>query len=111
MKDATSNPLQRREKVMKRDEILKILEGARKGARQKYKAEIKGIFGSYARGEESAGSDLDVLVEFLEGADLFDFVGVGIFLEEMLGLSVDIVPLRSIREEIKPYISKEAVYL
>jgi len=52
---------------MTKDEILKILERARNEARDKYRAEIKGFFGSYARGEENAESDLDVLVEFREG--------------------------------------------
>lgn len=42
---------------MTKDEILKILERARNEARDKYRAEIKGFFGSYARGE-NAESDL-----------------------------------------------------
>lgn len=40
--------------------------------KEKFKAEIVGIFGSYARGEEKEGSDIDVLVRFGEGASLFD---------------------------------------
>ncbi len=96
---------------MKRDDIVRTLVELKEEARQKYRSEIKGFFGSYARGEEREGSDLDVLVEFQEGADLFDFVGVGLFLEEQLGIGVDIVSLGSIREEIKPNVSKEAIYL
>lgn len=96
---------------MKRDDIVRGLVEAKEEARHKYRTEIKGFFGSYARGEEREGSDLDVLVEFREGADLFDFVGVGLFLEEKLGIGVDIVPLGSIRGEIKPGVAKEAVYL
>ncbi|MEA3221871.1 MAG: nucleotidyltransferase family protein [Thermodesulfobacteriota bacterium] len=89
---------------MKKDEILKILEGVKKDVRQRYKAEIKGIFGSYARGEEKEGSDIDVLVSFLEDATLFDLVRLGDFLEERLHCRVDIVSQRSIRKEIEPYI-------
>jgi len=80
-------------------------------ARQKYKAEIKGIFGSYARGDQTGESDIDVLVEFQHDADLFDFVGLSQLLEEHLSCKVDVVPLSSLREEIKPYVLKEVVYL
>jgi predicted nucleotidyltransferase len=47
--------------------------------RQMFKAEVIGIFGSYARGEEKAGSDVDVLVNFDDGATLFDLVGLGAY--------------------------------
>ena len=96
---------------MKKDEILEILEAVRGEVKQRYKAEIRGIFGSYARGDDREQSDIDVLVDFQEGADLFDFVGVCLFLEEKLRCNVDIVPQSSLREEIKPYVLQETIYL
>ena len=95
---------------MRKDKILKILEGVKKEAKDKYKAEIKGIFGSYARGDESEGSDIDVLVEFLKDASLFDLVRLGDFLEERLHCKVDIVSQKAIKEEIKPYIYNDLVH-
>ena len=59
---------------MLREEIIKILQKAKEEIRIKYKAEIKGVFGSYARGETKQESDVDILVNFLERATLFDFV-------------------------------------
>ena len=96
---------------MAKEEIIQTLTSIKEEARQKYKAEIKGIFGSYARGEENQDSDLDVLVEFLEKATLFDLVGLGDFLEEKLNCKVDIVSRRTIREEIKPNIYNDLVQL
>ena len=96
---------------MKKDEILEVLEGVKEEIKHKYKAEIKGIFGSYARGDEKENSDIDVLVDFEESADLFDLVGLGLFLEERLHCKVDVVPQNSLREEIKPHVLKEIVYL
>ena len=96
---------------MKKDEIVEILGSVREKVKQEYKAEIKGIFGSYARGDESEGSDIDVLVDFEEGASLFDLVGLGFFLEEKLHCKVDVVPQRSLREEIKPYVLKDMIHL
>lgn len=96
---------------MKKEDIIKILKDVNNEAKQKYKTEIKGIFGSFARGEEVTGSDLDVLVECEEGADLFHFVGLALYLEEQLNLPVDVVPVDTIREEIKEHILQEAIYL
>lgn len=97
---------------MKKEEIIKILREANKEIKRRYRAEIKGIFGSYVRGEEKTGSDIDVLVEFEPEADLIDFVGLSIFLEEKLGIhKVDVVPCDTIREEIRENVLKEAIYL
>ena len=95
----------------KAKEIIRILESLRDATGEEYKAEIVGIFGSYVRGEQKEGSDLDVLVRFFEGATLFSLTGLANFLEEKLTLRVDIVPIDTIREEIKENVLKEAVYL
>ena len=79
--------------------------------RRRYKAEIKGIFGSYARGDFHADSDLDLLVDFDEGADLSDLVGLQQFLEEKLGCKVDLVSRRSLREELRTSVLDEMINL
>ena len=96
---------------MKKEEIIKILKTIREEIRKNYKAEIKGIFGSYAMGRQKENSDLDILVTFFEGASLFNLVALGDFLEKKLNLKVDIVPLDTIREEIKDEILKNTIYL
>jgi predicted nucleotidyltransferase len=96
---------------MVEQEIIEVLKELKDEIRRKYKAEIKGIFGSYVRGEEKEKSDVDILVVFFEGATLFDFVGLADYVERKLNLKVDIVPVDTIREEIKENILKEAVYL
>ena len=63
------------------------------------------------RGEENDKSDIDVLVEFEKEANLLHLVGLSLFLEEKLHIPVDIVPYDSVREEIRDYILKEAIYL
>ncbi|MCD6171774.1 MAG: nucleotidyltransferase family protein [Thermoplasmata archaeon] len=95
--------------MMNLEEIKKIIEDAKEVIRRRYKAEVIGIFGSFARGEEGKESDIDILVEFKEGATLFDLSGLGIFLEEKLGRKVDIVSTRSIRKEIKENIMRDLV--
>lgn len=75
----------------------------------KYKARVKGVFGSYVRGEERQDSDLDVLVEFQEGANLLDLVGISNYLEDKLKIRVDVVPVDTLRREIKDQVLEEAV--
>jgi predicted nucleotidyltransferase len=94
---------------MNKTKILKILTDLKGEIRQKYKAQIKGIFGSYARGEQKETSDIDILVDFEEDADLFDFTGLALFLEEKLKIHVDIIPEKSLRKEIKRSVLKEVI--
>ena len=67
--------------------------------RQRYKAEITGIFGSYTRSDFHTDSDLDLLVDFDDSADLTDFIGLQQFLEDRLACKIDVVSRRSHREE------------
>ena len=90
-------------------EIVEIIGQLNPLLEAKYKARVKGIFGSYVRGEETRKSDLDVLVEFQKEANLLDLVGLSNYLEEKLHLSVDVVPVDTIRPEIKEQVFKEAV--
>ena len=91
--------------------FIHTLRGLAEKTKRRYKAEVVGIFGSYVRGEQTGSSDLDVLVRFYPGATLFDLVGLADYLEETLGVKVDVVPVDTIREEIKAQILSEAVYL
>ncbi len=94
---------------MNKIKILKILADLKGDIRQKYKAQVKGIFGSYAREEQKETSDIDILVDFEEEADLFDFTGLALFLEEKLNLHADIVPEKSLRKEIPRLVLKEVI--
>ena len=93
------------------ENVIEILRTVTGDSLHKYKAQIKGIFGSFARGEESESSDIDVLVDFKEDADLFDLVGLSLFLEEKLKRPVDIVPTDTIKGDIRNIILKEAIYI
>ncbi|MBF0556528.1 MAG: nucleotidyltransferase family protein [Nitrospirae bacterium] len=91
------------------DNILRRLRNLKPNVKQMYKAEIKGIFGSYVRGEQTMGSDLGVLVEYDDGANLLDHVGLSLYLEEQLGFPVDVVPESALREEIREDVLKGKV--
>ncbi len=77
----------------------------------RYKAELLGVFGSYARGEQQEGSDLDILVRFDYGATLFDMVGLEFFLQDALGIKPDIVSEKSIKPRIRSSVLSDIIEL
>ena len=89
--------------------ILKTLEDTKEIIYKKYKVKKLGVFGSYIKGKQQNLSDIDILVDFSEGADLIDFIGLALFLEDKLGCKVDLVPERALRDELKDSIHREAV--
>ncbi len=90
-------------------EIIETIKDLKEEIEKRYKAEIIGVFGSFARGEQKETSDVDILVDFHKDATLIDFTGLSIFLEEKLGIRVDIVPKNSVREELRERINQEVV--
>jgi predicted nucleotidyltransferase len=69
------------------------------------------VFGSVARGEANENSDVDLLVNFLPGASLFDLIDLKEDAEQLLGTSVDIVSEGGISPFLEQRILSEAVDL
>ncbi|WOX56591.1 MULTISPECIES: nucleotidyltransferase family protein [unclassified Methanoculleus] len=90
-----------------RNEVLDILRSLKGELKERYHVERIALFGSYAREEQGEDSDIDVLVEFGSGADLFDFVGLSQYLEEKLGSGVDVVPEAALRPEIRGQVTRD----
>lgn len=91
--------------------ILEILKKHEHTIKQKYGVKKIGVFGSFARGEEKEGSDVDILIEFDDGYETFDnFMELKYFLEDLFGRNVDLVTLEALRLELKGDILKEVSY-
>lgn len=69
------------------------------------------IFGSYVRGVQNEESDLDILVEFSGPVSLLHIVSLENHLTDILDVQVDVIPRKSIREELRSTILREAVPL
>jgi len=94
---------------MTTEEILAVLRTVKPEVAVRFKAREMGLFGSVARGGQADSSDVDILVDFAEGADLFDLVGLALYLEERLNRKVDVVPRRSLRPELRDMVLRELV--
>lgn len=93
------------------DEIKDIIRQQHGVLRDQYGIAVVAIFGSYVRDEQKTESDVDLLVEVLRPVSLLELAGAEIYLSEIFGAKVDLVPKRSIREELKEAILEEAVAL
>lgn len=91
-------------------DILNKLQGKKSEVEQRFHVQRMGVFGSYSRGEQRAGSDIDILVDFYDGADLFDLAGLKNFLEEIFQARVDVIPSRALREELKSAVLADVTY-
>ncbi|MGL4502100.1 MAG: nucleotidyltransferase family protein [Planktothrix sp.] len=87
----------------KREEILALAA--------KYGASNIRVFGSVARGEADADSDVDFLVEMQPGRSLLDMGGLLMELQELLGCRVDIMTEKGLRRRIRQQVLVEAIPL
>ena len=93
---------------MTQDDLVRALQGLRRRLREEFHVAALYVFGSVARGEAVAGSDVDLLVEF-EGPPTFArFMDLKFLLEDTLGVRVDLVTRGALRDRMKLRIESEA---
>ena len=77
---------------------------------QQYPVKRAALFGSYAREDYSDASDVDVIVDFIEGVSLFEnFYDLYDALEERLGRKIDMLSYRSVQRDMMPVIRKNVL--
>lgn len=99
--------------MSRKEEILSILKAHKEALKAGYGVEKMGLFGSLSRGEESEESDVDILFEIGPEAkmSLFSYLKLTAFLEERLHRKVDLVRESALKNELKPYVFKDLVYV
>jgi predicted nucleotidyltransferase len=90
------------------DDVLRILSEHGQDLRARGISQIS-IFGSFARREAHATSDVDILVEFAHPVGLFDFIRLKHFLQDILGRDVDLATPDALKERHRKRILEEAV--
>ena len=96
---------------MKKDKIIMIVAEHKEELKNRFGVEKIGLFGSYARDEETKNSDIDFVVE-LSKPDLFLLVAVKNFLSEILDAEVDIVRYRErMNNLLRKRIQSDAIYV
>ncbi|MGC8872801.1 MAG: nucleotidyltransferase family protein [Caldimicrobium sp.] len=93
------------------EEIKEKLKELKPYLKEKYKVKEIGIFGSYLKGKQKKGSDLDILIDFYEVPDLWTFIEIQDFLSKKLKVKVDLVMKSSLKPFIGRIILQEVEYL
>ena len=94
---------------MKPSAALEAHRDAIRALVHKYPAANPRVFGSVLRGGDKEGSDLDLVIDALPGATLFDLGGLQMELEELLGVKVDLLTSGGIAKRLRDRILAEAV--
>ncbi len=84
------------------DDIVRELRRLRPGLSRRYPIRGIGVFGSYVHGDQTASSDLDVLVDMGRAIGMLDFVGLQQDLSDALDVKVDL----AMKDAPKPRIGK-----
>ncbi len=96
--------------IFNKEEILSILKNLKSEIKTKYRAKNLGLFGSYVKKEQKETSDIDILVEFEEDADLFHLIGLSLFLEENFNIKVEVFSKSALKKELRESILQEVIY-
>ena len=98
---------------MDRNQILTILKDHKKDISHRYHLKKIGIFGSYARQEETVASDLDILIEFDGDVDGIFLLKLNLKkeLQELFQMPVDLCREHQIKGIFKDQILKDAIYV
>jgi len=90
-------------------EVLSFLRQNKQEIVKRFSVRRIGLFGSVLHGSAATARDLDILVEFAEPT--FDnYMDLKFFLEDHLGITVDLVLADSLKPRLKPIITREAAY-
>ena len=95
---------------MRRNEILRILSEHRSQT-GRFGVKSLALFGSVAREEASSQSDVDILVEFDSPPSFDRYMGLKFYLDDLLGVRVDLVTPRALKPRVRSYVEQEAVYV
>ena len=90
-------------------DIYYVLEFLKPILMKRFKVDTIDIFGSYARGEQTDASDVDILVTYLEMVSFFTIYDLEKFLQRKLGVKVDVVSKKFLNPNIKDKVLQEAV--
>jgi predicted nucleotidyltransferase len=100
-----------RKSHLTRSHLLRTLKAIKPELAQRYYVKQIGLFGSFARGEQSKTSDVDILVEFSQPIGLFKFLELEERLESALDHKVDLVSRKALKPRIGKQILNEVVML
>jgi len=97
--------------MMKREDVLRALLVHENDLRNQFGVRSISLFGSVARDEATAASDVDLLVEFSRPTGYFGLIVLQEHLERLLGCKVDLGTPRSLKPRLRARILQECIHV
>ena len=94
-----------------RDEILQVLRSQKNSLLEKYQITDLGVFGSYAREQQTESSDLDILVDYSQPPTLPKLIELRDYLSQVFSIKVDVVTQNGLKPRIRERVLSEVIYL
>ena len=94
---------------MTRDDVLTVLRNHKATLARRFAVAELVLFGSFARDDANANSDVDLLVRFDGPTDWRRYFGAQFYLEDVLGRPVDLATDKTLRAELRPRVERDAV--
>jgi predicted nucleotidyltransferase len=94
---------------LKPSDALALKRAAVREVADRFRTTNPRVFGSVVHGTDTDGSDLDLIVDALPGATLFDLGGLQAELEQLLGVSVDLVTPGDLPPKFRQRVLAEAL--
>lgn len=95
---------------MNKNEVLQLIR-SHQNELDSFNVKSLALFGSAARDESHALSDVDILVEFQDKATFDQYMELKFFLEDTLGCPVDLVTRKALRPQIRDSVEREALHV
>ncbi|MXV16544.1 nucleotidyltransferase family protein [Hufsiella ginkgonis] len=94
-----------------RERIIDILQQHKAALIRKYPISELGLFGSFARGDYREDSDIDILVDFNDRIDGFDYIRLAHEFEDIFQHKIDMVSRRGIKAGYLPYVERTLIHV
>lgn len=95
---------------MERETIIKELSKHQAELRSRFEVESLSLFGSTARGDAAAKSDIDILVTYTNTPGILGFLDLKAYLENLFQCPVDLVTKNALKKQLRAKILQEAVH-
>ena len=95
--------------VLNRDDVLDLLRQHKSIMKERFGVSEISLYGSFARDEASEDSDIDVIVKFEGRPTLMTYSRAQIYVEKLVGRSVDLAQKQDLREEIRPNVERDLI--
>ena len=93
-----------------KEDVINVLKALKPLLMNSFNVRSIALFGSYARGDQTENSDVDVIVD-VDSSIGIRFVDLAELIEDRLGIPADVIPADGIKPRYREFIAKDLLYV